>query len=66
MRSLNQDHIKFLLINIFDIREGEILRAFSMMIYIFLIISSLLIVKPVATALFLSEFGVEKLPIAFF
>lgn len=54
-----------LLKKLFDIREGEGLRAFLMFSYIFLIIASLLIVKPVRNSLFLTTFGVEKLPYAF-
>ncbi len=49
----------------FDIREGETLRAFLMFAYIFLIIASLMIVKPVCNALFLDRFGVERLPYVF-
>ncbi len=51
--------------NVFDIREGEILRASLMQLNIFLIISTLLIVKPTVNGLFLSKFGVESLPYAF-
>ncbi len=47
---------------LFDIREGEGLRASLMFAYIFLIISSLLILKPVRQSLFLVKFGYEKLP----
>jgi len=50
---------------VFDIREGEARRALLMQLYIFLVISSLLIVKPVCNSLFLSQFGVEQLPTAF-
>jgi AAA family ATP:ADP antiporter len=49
----------------FDIREGEGLRASLMLLYIFLVISSLMIVKPVCNALFLSKFGVARLPYVF-
>ncbi|MCB0641022.1 MAG: HEAT repeat domain-containing protein [Phaeodactylibacter sp.] len=49
----------------FDIREGEGRRAILMQFNIFLIISTLLIVKPTVTGLFLSEIGVEQLPVAF-
>ncbi|MBN1350164.1 hypothetical protein JXJ21_12190 [candidate division KSB1 bacterium] len=49
----------------FDIRQGEGLRVTLMWLYIFLIISSLLIVKPVVTSLFLSKFGAEKLAYVF-
>lgn len=50
---------------IFDIREGEFKISFLMQAYIFLIITTLLIVKPTVNALFLSELGVESLPFAF-
>ncbi|MCB0656559.1 MAG: HEAT repeat domain-containing protein [Saprospiraceae bacterium] len=49
----------------FDIRDGEMRRAILMMIHIFLIITTLLIVKPTVNALFLSTFGVRSLPYAF-
>tara|TARA_R110002051_G_scaffold69304_1_gene124612 strand:+ start:40700 stop:43513 length:2814 start_codon:yes stop_codon:yes gene_type:complete len=49
----------------FDIREGEFKISFLMLAYIFLIIASLLIIKPTVNALFLSQLGVENLPIAF-
>ncbi len=49
----------------FDIREGEFKISFLMLSYIFLIIASLLIIKPTVNALFLSELGVENLPLAF-
>ncbi len=44
------------------IREGEALRAFLMFAYIFLIITSLQILKPVRNSLFLTKFGVSQLP----
>tara|TARA_R110002167_G_scaffold158538_4_gene353790 strand:- start:1437 stop:4253 length:2817 start_codon:yes stop_codon:yes gene_type:complete len=50
---------------IFDIREGEYKISFLMQAYIFLIITTLLIVKPTVNALFLSGLGVESLPFAF-
>ncbi len=50
---------------IFDIREGEFKISFLMQAYIFLIITTLLIVKPTVNALFLSELGVGSLPYAF-
>jgi len=49
----------------FDIREGEFKISFYMLAYIFLVIASLLIIKPTVNALFLSELGVENLPLAF-
>lgn len=50
---------------IFDIREGEGFKAFLMFSYIFLIIASLMIVKPIRNSLFLTNFGVERLPYAY-
>lgn len=49
----------------FDIRRGETLRASLMLIYIFLVVSCLLMIKPVCNALFLSHYGASKLPLAF-
>ncbi|MCB2149305.1 MAG: hypothetical protein KQI81_22685 [Deltaproteobacteria bacterium] len=48
-----------------DIRQGEGSRVALMFTYIFLVITALMIVKPVATALFLSTFGAGGLPVAF-
>jgi len=48
-----------------DLREGEMQRALLMQFYIFLIITTLLVVKPTANAMFLSRFGVSQLPFAF-
>ena len=59
------DAIRQLLRTIFDIRDGELRRALLMQAVIFLLISTLLIVKPTVNGLFLSRFGVEKLPHAF-
>ena len=56
---------KLLLRRAFDIREGEFLRATLMQLNIFLIICTLLIVKPAVNGLFLSKFGVENLPNVF-
>lgn len=50
---------------IFNIREGELKVSIFMLTYIFLIITTLLIVKPTVNALFLSELGIESLPYAF-
>ena len=49
----------------FNIQEGEFRIAFLMQLYVFMIITSLLIIKPTVNSLFLSELGVESLPIAF-
>ncbi len=50
---------------VFDIRRGEEQRVALMLLYIFLVVSTLLIVKPVSSAQFLDEFGAEELPYAF-
>ncbi len=57
--------MRILLEKLFDIREGELFRALSMQLNIFLIITTLLILKPTVNSLFLSTYGVESLPIAF-
>src|SRR5690606_3782820 len=57
--------IRKILKTAFDIREGEEFRALLMQLNIFLIISTLLIVKPTVNGLFLTRFGVENLPYAF-
>ncbi len=49
----------------FDIRDGEITISFFMQLYIFLVITVLLIVKPTVNALFLSALGAESLPYAY-
>ena len=59
------DFLKEFLSTLFDIREGEGLRVVLMFCYIFLVISSLMIAKPVCNALFLSKFGVARLPYVF-
>ncbi|MDH3322770.1 MAG: MFS transporter [Flavobacteriaceae bacterium] len=46
----------------FNIREGEIQIALLMQLYIFIVISVLLLVKPTVTALFLTNLGPENLP----
>ncbi len=56
---------EILLRKTFDIREGEGKRAGLMFLYIFLNISTLLIIKPVSYALFLSQFGADQLPYVF-
>ncbi|NIM98004.1 MAG: hypothetical protein GTO24_07990 [candidate division Zixibacteria bacterium] len=53
------------LVRLFDIREGEGSKAWLMFAYIFLIIASLLIVKPVRNSLFLVKLGIEQLPYVF-
>ncbi|MDP5172499.1 MAG: MFS transporter [Bacteroidia bacterium] len=57
--------LKQLLTTYFDIREGEFARILLMQVQVFLIISTLLIVKPAVNGLFLAHFGVEELPKAY-
>ncbi len=49
----------------FDIRDGEIRISFFMQLYIFLLITVLLMVKPTVNALFLSKLGAVQLPYAY-
>ncbi|SDB35825.1 ATP:ADP antiporter, AAA family [Flavobacteriaceae bacterium MAR_2010_188] len=49
----------------FDIRDNEIKIALLMQLYIFMIITVLLIVKPSVNALFLSYLGADSLPYAY-
>lgn len=53
------------LLEVFDIKDGELGKALMMQSIIFLLIATLLIVKPTVNSLFLSRFGVESLPKAF-
>ncbi len=52
-----------LILNLFSIREGEGFRASLMFAYIFLIIASLVVLKPVSKSMLLSQFGINQLPI---
>ena len=65
--ALNYDNnnVKLLFLRTFDIREGEMRRALLMQLNIFLLISTLLIIKPTINSLFLTNVGIEKLPLAF-
>lgn len=60
-----REAFQFFLNKSFDIRVGEYRRVLLMQLNIFLIISTLLIVKPIVSSLFLSSFGYEYLPTAF-
>lgn len=57
--------LKAVLKKVFDIRDGEIKMALLMQGYIFLIIATLLIIKPTVNSLFISELGVENLPFGY-
>lgn len=62
---IRRSSILELLYKILDIREGEANRSMWMWLYIFCVIAALMIVKPMVNALFLSEFGAERLPLVF-
>jgi AAA family ATP:ADP antiporter len=64
LETINKYYL-YLLRDVFDIREGEYRRAVLMQLNIFLIISTLLIVKPAVNGLFLAKLGAESLPNAF-
>ena len=57
--------IRTLIKKIFEIKEGEINISILMQGYIFLIIATLLIIKPAINSLFILEVGVENLPYAY-
>lgn len=52
-------------LKLFNIRKGEERRTLLMFAYIFLVISSLMIIKPVSHAQFLAKFGARQLPFVF-
>ena len=54
--------LKTIINRTFGIRDGEIYISFLMQLYIFIIITVLLIVKPTVNALFLSQLGADSLP----
>ncbi len=56
---------KGLILRLLDIRKGESRRLVLMQTTIFLLIATLLIIKPTINALFLSGVGIDKLPFAF-
>ena len=57
--------VRFFMHRAFNLRPGELFRAVVMQMYIFLIICTLLVVKPTVNSLFLSEHGARNLPFAF-
>ena len=58
-------YLKSFLQRTFDVREGEYHRVFLMQLNIFLIIFTLLIIKPVVNAQFVSIIGIDQLPFVF-
>lgn len=54
--------LKTIINKTFGLRDGEIYISFLMQLYIFLIITVLLIVKPTVNALFVNKLGADSLP----
>ncbi|MCF8090883.1 MAG: hypothetical protein K9K40_00300 [Desulfotignum sp.] len=50
---------------LFDVREGEVHRTVGMFVYLLLLVAALMMIKPVSTALFLTQFGARHLPFAY-
>lgn len=65
MLEQSKDLIKAFLLRTFDVREGEYQRVLLMQLNIFLLIFTLLVIKPVVNAQFLSMMGVDQLPLMF-
>jgi ATP:ADP antiporter, AAA family len=63
--TIYQEALRYFLRKTFDLREGEMKRALLMQLNIFLIISTLLMVKSTVQALFVTTYGKESLPLAF-
>tara|TARA_R110002167_G_scaffold70849_1_gene200031 strand:+ start:4023 stop:6848 length:2826 start_codon:yes stop_codon:yes gene_type:complete len=57
--------LKKIISRTFGLRDGEIFISFLMQLYIFIIITVLLIVKPTVNALFISELGADSLPFGY-
>lgn len=62
---LNIKFFKSYALRVFDIKEDEIKKTLLLQLYIFLIITTLLIVKPTVNSLFLSELGSDALPLGY-
>lgn len=57
--------LKSYALRVFDIKEEEIRKTLLLQLNIFLLITTLLIVKPTVNSLFLSELGSEALPLGY-
>ena len=57
--------LKNYIFKIFDIREDELHKTLLLLLHIFLIITSLLVVKPTINSLFLSELTSQALPLGY-
>lgn len=57
--------IKHYILQVFDIKETELRKTLLLQLLIFLIITTLLVVKPTINSLFLSELGSAALPLGY-
>src|SRR5690606_1586460 len=57
--------VKLYLLHVFDINEDELQKTLLLQLNIFLLITTLLIVKPTINSIFLSELTAESLPIGY-
>ena len=57
--------LKKYLLTIFDLEESELKKTVLLQLNIFLLITTLLIVKPVVNSLFLSELTADALPLGY-
>ncbi len=57
--------LKSMIKKVFDIRDGELKISIMMLSYIFLVIATLLIIKPTVNSLFVSELGADSLPFGY-
>jgi len=51
--------------NLFDVRQGEHRRLWSMFFYLLFVLFAYYVVKPVSRAMFLTKFDVDKLPLLY-
>ena len=58
-------NIKQYILKVFDIREDELNKTLLLQLNIFLLITTLLIVKPTVNSLFLSELTSDALPLGY-
>ncbi|MCU4164382.1 hypothetical protein [Carboxylicivirga caseinilyticus] len=65
LRTEGRKYLDYFVNAFFDIKPGEVKKVFMMQLNIFITVTTLLMIKPVANALFLANVGVEKLPYSF-
>ena len=65
IKNEGRKYLDYLLNAFFDIKPGEVKKVVLMQLNIFLTVTTLLVIKPVANALFLAQIGVDKLPYSF-